>query len=331
MDPDTKLKLDTIQRSNNYPGYERLVKLAQEKYPEISRSEVKTFLSHDTARQLTTVQHAKKAEGHIVAMLPNELWQMDIFDLSRYMYSNKYFRYLLCCVDVFTRKVYVEALKEKDSEACAKAFEKIVKSNGVKPRSILSDHDAAFLREPFQKILTKEGIALNLNALNDHHALGIIDNFARRFKMILTTTFLKNHTTKWLDRYQNIITIYNNTKHSSLKDKTPNEATKPGNHEEILKLNLEKQVANKTVSDLEVDDKVRKNLLTRAHQIMKGTDPRWSDEVFIVKQIHGNTVILNDGSRMKRTDLLKVPPGTQSSERNVIAIEKKAYKEYKNK
>ena len=328
MDPDTKLKLDTIQRSNNYPGYERLVKLAQEKYPEISRSEVKTFLSHDTARQLTTVQHAKKAEGHIVAMLPNELWQMDIFDLSRYMYSNKYFRYLLCCVDVFTRKVYVEALKEKDSEACAKAFEKIMKSNGVKPRSILSDHDAAFLREPFQKILTKEGIALNLNALNDHHALGI---FARRFKMILTTTFLKNHTTKWLDRYQNIIAIYNNTKHSSLKDKTPNEATKPGNHEEILKLNLDKQVANKTVSDLEVDDKVRKNLLTRAHQIMKGTDPRWSDEVFIVKQIHGNTIILNDGSRMKRTDLLKVPPGTQSSERNVIAIEKKAYKEYKNK
>ena len=34
---------------------------------------------------------------------------------------------------------------------------------------------------------------------------------------------------------------------------------------------------------------------------------------------------------MKRTDLLKVPQGTQSSEKNVIAIEKKAYKEYKNK
>ena len=70
MNPDIKLKLDTVQRSNNYPGYERLVKLAQEKYPEITRSEVKTFLSQDVARQLTTVQHVKKAEGHIVAMLP---------------------------------------------------------------------------------------------------------------------------------------------------------------------------------------------------------------------------------------------------------------------
>ena len=63
MDPDIKLKIDTVQRSNNYPGYERLVKLAQEKYPEISRREVKTFLSQDTARQLTTVQHVKNLKG----------------------------------------------------------------------------------------------------------------------------------------------------------------------------------------------------------------------------------------------------------------------------
>ena len=40
MDPDIKLKIDTVQRSNNYPGYERLVRLAQEKYPEISRSQI---------------------------------------------------------------------------------------------------------------------------------------------------------------------------------------------------------------------------------------------------------------------------------------------------
>ena len=166
---------------------------------------MKTFLSSDTARQLTTVQHVKKTEGHILAMLPNKLWHMDIFGLSRYMYSNQYFTYMLCCVDVFTRTAYVEALKEKGSEACAKAFEKIMKNSGVKPRSILSDHDASFLKEAFQKILTKEGNALNLNALNDHHAWGIIDNFAGRLKMILATTFLKNHTTMWLDRYHNIV------------------------------------------------------------------------------------------------------------------------------
>ena len=80
------------------------------------------------------------------------------------------------------------------------------------------------------------------------------------------------------------------------------------------------------MSDLSTDDKVRKNLLTKGHMIVKGTDPRWSDEVYMVKQIHGQTITLNDGSRMKRTDLLLVPKGTASSEKNVITIEKKLTK-----
>ena len=56
----------------------------------------------------------------------------------------------------------------------------------------------------------------------------------------------------------------------------------------------EKQLHNKTVSDLEIGDKVRKTLLKESHAIIKGTDPRWTDEVFTVKQIHGNTIILTD-------------------------------------
>ena len=62
---------------------------------------------------------------------------------------------------------------------------------------------------------------------------------------------------------------------------------------------------------------------------MKGTDPRWTDEVFTVKQIHGNTIILNDDSKMKRTDLLKVPNSTKTSGPNVISQVRKSYAEFR--
>ena len=75
-------KLDLLQKRLNCPGLERLVKLAKQQHPEISRPENKKFLEADTSRQLTKVQHAKPANGHILAMVPNELWQMDTFDLS---------------------------------------------------------------------------------------------------------------------------------------------------------------------------------------------------------------------------------------------------------
>jgi hypothetical protein len=262
-------------------------------------------------------------------MVPNELWQMDIFDLSKYMKQNKDYRYILCCIDVFTRKAFCEPMLYKDSEAVTKAFARILAFNKVQPRSIISDNDAAFQKLIFQKLLELKEIAINYNALHDHHVLGIIDNFARRLKTILTTTFLKEGNTQWLDRLQRILDIYNQSQHSGINDIAPDDASKPKNKEEILKLNMDKQLHNKTVSDLEIGDKVRKTMLKGGHEIIKGTDPRWTDEVFMVKQIRGNTVILNDDSKMKRTDLLKVPSTTKSSVPNVIAQARKAYSEFR--
>ena len=42
-----KQKIAQIQVDNNSPGLERLVKLVDQKYPEISRRDVKNFLRDD--------------------------------------------------------------------------------------------------------------------------------------------------------------------------------------------------------------------------------------------------------------------------------------------
>ena len=152
---------------------------------------------------------------------------------------------------------------------------------------VLGDNDAAYLREPFQDLLDKKQIAINYNALHDHHVMGIIDNFARRLKTILTRIFLKDHTTKWIDRINNIIRIYNNTEHSSINDFKPNEAEK--HKQEIFEINVQKNNVNKTVSDLSIGDKVRKSLTNSHKSIIKGTDPRWTDKVFKVSAIRGHT------------------------------------------
>ena len=95
-------KLETLQKMNNYPGLEKLVKLAKEKHPEIIRTQIKTFLNEDTSRQLTKVQHDKSSPGHVVAMVPDELWLMDTFDLSKYMKQNKDHRYIYYVVLMYS-------------------------------------------------------------------------------------------------------------------------------------------------------------------------------------------------------------------------------------
>ena len=163
-----------MQRNNNYPGPEKLMKLMAISNPEISRAEIKTFLSKDVGTQLTKVQHQKHTDGHITATQPYEFWQFDIFDLSRYRAKNDDYRYLMASIDVFTRMAWVEPMKNKDSENCAEAFDKILGRSGGTPRSMISDQDRAFIQGPFLDLMDKKKIALTTNALKDHRALGII-------------------------------------------------------------------------------------------------------------------------------------------------------------
>jgi hypothetical protein len=310
-----------VQKENNYPGLEKLTKLVQISNPQIPRSKLKAFLEKDIGTQLTQTQQQKHTDGHIVATKPMEFWQFDIFDLSRYKNQNDDYRYLMACMDVFTRKAWVEPMKNKDSDNCAAAFEEIKRNSNVAPRSMISDQDRAFIQGAFQKMADKHKIALTMNALKDHRALGIIDNFAKRIKDVLTKTFLRTKDVKWLDIIQSIVSRYNKGSTSALKvvenlneskqgeepkykDLSPNEANEPGNFEKVLDINMQKSSFNKTTSDLKEGDYVRKTM--QKGGINKGTDPKWSDTIYRVVKTKGNTVYLNDDSTMKRTDLLKV-------------------------
>jgi hypothetical protein len=204
-------------------------------------------------------------------------------------------------------------MKTKSSVECGKALEHIMKTSKEKPLNIMSDNDKAFLGSAFEEVLEKNNIMLNTNIINDHHALGIIDNFAKRIKTTLSKIFLKTKTTIWINSLESIITLYNNTEHSSINDLTPNEVK--DNQNDILDINIIKNQKNKVVSDLEINDKVRIRL---SSGFKKGTEPRWSDVIYTVIKVNGATIKLDNDTRYKRNDLLQVPKNTVSTEVNVI-------------
>ncbi len=69
----------------------------------------------------------------------------------------------------------------------------------------MSDSDAAFIEvitvmrtKKFQKILSNNNAVLEAVKLNDHHALGVIDIFAKNLKCVLSKDFLENKDTEWV-------------------------------------------------------------------------------------------------------------------------------------
>ena len=352
-------KIAAVYKANNYKKSNLHLKV-QAEHPDISRRHVQQFLKQDYTTQLTQTKQKDEAKGHIVATNPNELWQFDILDLSRYAKKNEGIRYILACVDVFSRKAYVEAMKQKNAENVEKAFDDIIKKANATPESLISDQDGAFLGGVFTTYLKNKNIILNTNALRDHHVMGIIDNFAFRIKNILTKGFLNDNNVEWLGKIQGIVDQYNKDGTEGLGGIAPNDAGKKeleseekapqgrpegpeekkqrelrnavrmSNYQKVLNMNLEKQRDNNQMSSLSVDDKVRVTTMGKS-ALQKGTDPKWSDEVFTVKGVKGNTISLSNDQVYKRNDLLKVPEGTDTTGKNAIDKEKEALATLKNK
>lgn len=305
--------------SHNFPNAESLYKIIKKdnENSTVTKKDVKDYLNNQQEHQMLTItREKKKTLGHITATFENQFWQMDIYDLSKYHKTNKPYKYILCCVDVFTRKAYCAPIESKNINDVLHAFKIIISKHArAVPKIITSDSDSTFLSDEFQTFLKKLGITHNTVILNDHHALGIVDRFARTLKTILSKYYIRFNTTNWIDILQRIINNYNNTKHTGILKLSPNEAQDKENEDDLIKYNILKSQKNNIVSDLKSDDSVRVKI---SKTFKKGTEPNFSDEVYKVVSVHGQAVTLNNGEIKKISTLLKVPNGTVSKSSNVI-------------
>ena len=110
---------------NYFPGKTKLISIVRKSNPEITKEEINKYYDEDITNQLTKPQTQTKPTGHIVAYHLNELWEMDIFDLSRYRLFNKHYKYILACIDVFSRKAYIQPMINKDDITVKQSIIKI--------------------------------------------------------------------------------------------------------------------------------------------------------------------------------------------------------------
>ena len=330
-----------LYKKYNRPGAQKLLQFARAEGIQATPKQIKEFLSSRTEeQQLKETKDTKQSQGHIVSYNPFNKLQLDIFVLKKYEGSNKGYGYILCIMDIFSRKAFCYPMKSKSLSDTTPAIKKFFNTSGLHEFNskalviIMSDSDSAFKgddrdeEQNFQKVLSSNNAVLEPIKLNDHHALGIIDVFAKNLKRVLSKEFLENKSTKWLDILPEIIERYNNTPHSSLDNITPNQAiSDPKKREHVMHLNILKARDNGFVTDLKPGDKVR---IDDTALFKKGSESRWSDEIYVVKEARGKTVMLTDGTTHKRSKVLMVPHNTiitPTTEKNVIKVATKQHKD----
>ena len=138
---------------------------------------------------------------------------VDVQNLSRY---NNGYKYLLTCLDIFTKYAWVLPLKTKQGQELVKAFQTILAS-GRKPSKLETDQGTEFLNGVFQKFLRENNI--DFFTVKSGLKASVVERFNRTFKNKMYKYFTTKNTLTYINILPQLVKSYNSTYHRSIKMK----------------------------------------------------------------------------------------------------------------
>jgi hypothetical protein len=216
----------------------------------------------------------------------HEMWQADLMYLPDYKKESKGYKYLLCVLDVFSRKMFIRKLRTKDTNTVVKNFDSIHHEMNKTPEKIVVDKGSEFKAESFQKYC--EFFGINLIFTYNESKAAHVERAQRSFQNILYRILEEHQSKDFLKYLDDTLHIYNNRK-NRITGFNPNTAFKEENHLHVLN-NLQKQyqIKEKTrkAPRFKKDDYVRIRELRQV--FARGYQPYFTEEIFKIKKVLQN-------------------------------------------
>ena len=245
---------------------------------KITRKQIATWLESQDAYTLHKTKRKRFQRNRVQVGGIDSLWQIDLADLSSLSKFNDNYKWLLVAIDVFSKYVWCQPMKNKSSKEVIRAFEGILASTTRRPKKIQSDQGTEFLNAAFQKLLKANNIGF-YHTFQDVKA-SVVERVMRTLKGRMWKYFSFKTSYRYIDVLQDLITGYNNAKHRSIAT-APSQVNK--SNESIVWKQLYGDTPSRKVEfKFEVGTKVR---VSKAKKIFdKGYVRNWTREIFIIEE-----------------------------------------------
>lgn len=263
----------------SYGGLQRLYQAVKKK--GITKNVVKKWLKSQQTYTITRPARRNFKRHHIYVTSLAERWDTDLMDVSDTADANDKTRFILLCIDLFSRFLWVQPLKNKQGKTVSDALSKIL--NHTKPPTVIR-HDAGleYLNANVTRIFKKYKI-YNY-AVTDGPKASYAERCIRTLRMKIARYMLHNNTHRYIDVLPELVKSYNNSKHNST-GWAPRSVT-DNNTAQVLvdsyALNYKRKRGN-------VTPKYKAGQLVRVSHIgskfAKESHFLWSTEVFKIKRI----------------------------------------------
>ena len=253
----------------------------------IIRSKRKLGLGiEDHNKILSEELHKSKRKNYprrkIIVNHINEIFAADLVEMQKFSKLNKGYRYLLTCIDIFSKFAWVIPLKDKRGITIKNALEKIFKQR--KSKFLWTDRGTEFYNKQVQDLLNENNIKL-YSTNNSEIKSAVIERFNRTFKNMMYKKSTENNNTIFYNILDELVNNYNNKYHSTIK-MTPIEGSKKVNENKIKNIyNFEK---TEKPGKFKIGDRVRISLEKNIFE--KSYETNWTEEIFVIYDIKYSNV-----------------------------------------
>ena len=245
-------------------------------------AKIRTFLQkyklHSRNRRIIKKTFPRR---RVIARFKDDLWQADLIEYTTdtYPFHNKGYKYILLVIDVFSKVVYVEALKRKTGDQTAEAMDKILQ-RAESPTMLVTDGGREFFNSRFFNVMVSHNIHHFRTPTRTSWKTSVAERANRTIKTRISRWMQQTKRKDWISVYQQIVENYNKTPHSAHK-MAPLDVTAE-NRREVYKRLYPKSMIT-VECRLKVGDKVRR--LREKKEYEKGYTPNWSEEIYTISSV----------------------------------------------
>ena len=292
-------------------GIQAFYKYVNLKYINIIYKDVTEFLKQQENYQLTSNIN-KIVNKPIIEKRPNARWQIDLIDMSNYTNKTNKKKYIFNCVDIFSRKIWLQALKDKTAILSRNALQNIIMESNVKPDILQTDNGGEFLAE-FNEYCKDNEIKHIFSTSYTPNDNAIVERSNKEVRKIIRAIMVENNNLNWNNILKDVEDNINNRYHSGIKTfpnniwiNNTNKLSIRNLPESIVKNNPKLKALDnilttaknkinkyKELDDYQVDDIVRvkmSSIFTNVRRLVKSKDTKqivvsYTPEKFIVQRV----------------------------------------------
>ena len=255
-----------------------------------NQKQIKEWLESQDAYTLHKQVRYRFPRRKTIVSGPSQQWQADLIDVSWLSQHNQGNKFLLACIDVFSKQAWVVPLKNKSGISLVAAFKSI---QHPLPKTLQTDKGTEFLNHTFQQWLKDHKVHF-FTTENEDIKASIIEHFNRTLKTKLWRYFTHHDTLTVTDILESVVDVYNHTPHRSI-GMAPNDVTSANKGRVWLRLYADPMTYKEPT--LHVGDTVRISKARGAFK--KGYLAQWTEEIFTIvkrKSTQPLTFVLADCS-----------------------------------